>query len=437
MSERKPVRKRAVKLTPEGLELLRAGLARVWEADPRRTKLTREARADIFGVSLATADRILKQEGVDRPTLTFVFKRLGLTWDDRYCEPAVRNEVRAIDQVSDAPLPVVVVSRAESPARLFPRVHRGFALAVGLVIPLLLAPFTEIKPPNTEAFLQSDFFVHLRSAEEAYHLARYDVAKGQLDKVFVLLGERPEAQRLSLALRLAGDLASVEGRYREAADYYRDALVIRRRTDHRSVAIPPLLEAIGDTELKLRNFETARGYFIECLNGYRKAEDVGGQAMALRGLGSAEAGLGNAQAAMLWLEEGLDVIAGTDSHGMRADIQSRMALVLRDEGRLTEAKSLLTRCLDFWQSEGHPRWIAKTRYELGTVEFLAGRANVALMMLAHSRTDYEAMGDAGGVEACKTWLDKIENGADYVHQDLAVHVDDRPNLPNGSPLRRR
>jgi tetratricopeptide (TPR) repeat protein len=434
MEPGKPVRKRAVRLTPEGLELVKAALALAWQSDPAWGKLTREARADILGVSLATADRILKQQGVDRPTLTIAFKRLGLAWDDRYCESVTRPEVQSAESLTE---PIGQAPARETKVSVRPLRHRGFALAFGLVIPLLLAPFTEIKPATTGPFLQSDFFVHLRSAEEAYHHGRYGVAKNHLDQVLALLGDNPRAPQLALALRLAGDLASVEGRYQEAGDYYRDSLVIRRRTEHSSPVIPPLLEAIGDTELKLRNFETARGYFIECLNGYRKVEDVGGQAMALRGLGSAEAGLGNAQAAMHWLEEGLDVIAGTDSHGMRADIQSRMALVLRDEGRLAEAKRLLTRCLDFWQSEGHPRWIAKTRYELGTVEFMAGRANVALMMLAQSRTDYQAMGDAGGVEACKTWLDKIGDAGDFVHQDLAVHVDDKPNLPNGSPLRPR
>jgi tetratricopeptide (TPR) repeat protein len=434
MSDRKPVRKRAVKLTPEGLELLRAGLTRVWESDPQRTKLTREARADIFGVSLATADRIVKQEGVDRPTLSLVFKRLGLTWDDRLCEPLSRSEIECQESTSEPPAPAAEPPSAPAEPRTRKPWRRRAILAMGAVGAALAVAFSQAPARlDEEATRHHAFNVNLRSAEIAYHRADYDVAKHYLAKVFVLVEQNPKAPQLSLALRLAGDMATTEGRYAEALEYYKDALVIRRRTNQHRYTIPPLLEAIGDTELKLGNFEGARGYFEECLNGYREHGEPGGVAMALRGLGSAEAGLGNTALAKERFNEGLQVIRGRNDAGMEADIRARMALVFRDEGDLDEAKRLLTACLDYWQAEGHKRWIAKTRFELGTVELLAGRANVALMLLAQSRTEYSAMGDAGGAEACKTWLDRLfaqaETGKGVL--ELAEHSDPLHHVATG------
>src|SRR5690349_946323 len=83
----KQTRRRAVRLRPDALELLKATLAQTWAKNPGPGKFTREEKANLLGVSVATSQRILKGEGVDRPSLTLAFKNLGLEWEDSYCEP--------------------------------------------------------------------------------------------------------------------------------------------------------------------------------------------------------------------------------------------------------------------------------------------------------------------------------------------------------------
>lgn len=433
MDNRRSVRNRAVRLTPEGLELLKAGMVRAWESDPNRSKLTREARADILGVSLGTADRIMKQQGVDRSTLSLTFKKLGLTWDDRFCELVSRGKGEPEEPSADHSSATLT----RTPFRQRP--WRRALLAVGGVLALVLAvALTQPPTPESkESIRHSGFLENLTAAEQAYHKADYAAARYHLAQVLTFVEENPKAPELSLALRLAGDVASSEGKYTEALNSYRDALVIRRRTNRQPNTIPPLLEAIGDTELKLQNYESATGYFSECLQGYKSMGDLGGQAMALRGLGSAAAGLGNVAEAKRRFNEGLAVIEGQDSAAMAADIRARLALVLRDEGRLDEAKTMLANCLDYWQEAGHKRWIAKTRYELGTVEYLLGRANVAMMMLSQSRADYESLGDEGGVDACQTWLSRVVADASARGAaDLAEHSESNTHVATG-PERRR
>src|SRR5437016_3331279 len=78
-------RRRAVILTPEGLEILRSSLFAGWAQDSAEGKLTREERARRLGVSLLTADRILGGNGVDRVSLMLAFKSLDVSWQDSYC----------------------------------------------------------------------------------------------------------------------------------------------------------------------------------------------------------------------------------------------------------------------------------------------------------------------------------------------------------------
>src|SRR4051812_4110967 len=86
MNGQEPSRRRAVQLTPEALNNLKCALSEKWHLEERPGKLTREARAEILGISIATAERVLTGKGVDRPTLTLAFRNVGLSWHESYCE---------------------------------------------------------------------------------------------------------------------------------------------------------------------------------------------------------------------------------------------------------------------------------------------------------------------------------------------------------------
>lgn len=78
-------RRRAVRLTPQGLLLLKEALEKA-EREQGLSGASREERARLLDVSVVTAGRILKREGVDRASLKAAFESLGLEWRDSLCE---------------------------------------------------------------------------------------------------------------------------------------------------------------------------------------------------------------------------------------------------------------------------------------------------------------------------------------------------------------
>ena len=65
------------------LALVRA----MWTAERRTGRLTQAWRADVLGLSPATANRMFAGQGVDRATLQSTYRALSLEWDDACCEP--------------------------------------------------------------------------------------------------------------------------------------------------------------------------------------------------------------------------------------------------------------------------------------------------------------------------------------------------------------
>ena len=117
-------RKRAVQLTPEAIESLKDALLIKWQGDRRLGKLTRETRAEILGLSVATADRVLSGKGADRSTLILAFRSVDLPWDDDYCAVVQKEAENPVTVPVAAEAPLSPPSPA--PASAPPHVSPGF-----------------------------------------------------------------------------------------------------------------------------------------------------------------------------------------------------------------------------------------------------------------------------------------------------------------------
>ncbi|RYG73002.1 hypothetical protein EON77_12250, partial [bacterium] len=69
-------------LTPEGLSLVQDTLLERWQSGASSGKWTRETRAGLLGLSVATSEKILSGGAADRGTLALAFKNLGIDWDE-------------------------------------------------------------------------------------------------------------------------------------------------------------------------------------------------------------------------------------------------------------------------------------------------------------------------------------------------------------------
>ncbi len=77
--------KRAVRLTAEGKEKFTTALNERWQLQFPGKRQTREARAEFLHLSIATSQKLLDGQPVDKSTLQLAFQRLDLPWDDAYC----------------------------------------------------------------------------------------------------------------------------------------------------------------------------------------------------------------------------------------------------------------------------------------------------------------------------------------------------------------
>jgi len=385
-------------LTPEALEKLTAALTSRWNGNLAPGRLTREARAELLGVSVATAARILAREGVDRATLSHAFKMVGLTWDDSYCEPVTSEPDAAVRPAREQP-----IRRPLSPLW-------GRTLIVGsLTSALILATGQQsifARHPAGDAWRPA-FHKALADGTASYHRGDYASAELQLGRAIEMAREHEAARYLSSAIRMAADLSSAQGDLEEAKERYVDALSLRRAFED-DPARPAILEALGALEARTGEYPPAQAHLDESHAGFRKAGDPVGVAMAKRNLGTLAFLQGDYALAQTWFASSLEAVSGRNKPDIETDVRARQALVLRDTGSLAQARSELEACLDYWMSREHPRWIAVTEFQLGTVEVRDRRTEAARSMLRRSLEGFRKVGDKAGAAEASQWLHELD-----------------------------
>ncbi len=409
-----PHRKRAVRLTPEALILLNRGLVEKWQDDRQPGKLTREARAEYLGVSVATSERILAGKGVDRSTLSHAFRCLGLAWDESCCEPLVKPPLpEPKDTPSPVPEPVSPAASRKSPHRAAQELKTWgsgilFVVAVSGALGLAAWKLPAPAPPVVRGEWAKEFNVAFSAGMDLFHAGRYAESRKQLDAAIEIARRYDSASSLSSALRLAADLDLARGSLHAARQGYKEAAGIRVRIAD-GPTVPALFEALGDVETRLGDFKNAKASLNMALVGFRKYDDRVGVAMASRNLGSLYYGMKDLQAAKHWFQESLLAVKGLAKPEIEMDVRGRQALVYQQMGRIGDARNLLKRCLGFWVARRHPRWIALSQYQLGVCEAAAGNRQEATALLTASKAGFEKVGDMAGLTDAKAALARLES----------------------------
>jgi tetratricopeptide (TPR) repeat protein len=432
-------RRRAVVLTGEALDRLRAALEESWKQDQHGRKLTREGRARRLGLSVVTADRILAGKPVDRASLALAFRSLGLHWEESLCRfpdaPPSEPEAQSEPEAAVSPPDPVPVPSDESPpgeesekprpsasapepvpSRVVRRSRFPVLLGVAGLLLVLLGlsaaayGFGAWKARADQHRWIAEFARLERLGNSAYHRGDYAEARRHMVQAVKLARDKESMGRAAGALRLAGDLAGAAGDLVEAKRCYREALTLRQVIGLRAT-IYPVLQALGTVETRLGETDSARSHLQEALKGCQSEGDWTGVAMCRRDLGSLAVRTGDIAAAKRWYDAGLAALEGLDKPEIAVDIRGQWATVLRDQGRYTEARGILKECLRFWKERKHPRWIAVCQVRLGSVECLAGRYDAARMLLRAALAAFERLGDKAGAADCRKWLTRIPSRA--------------------------
>ncbi len=406
---------RAVRLTDSGLELLKSALDACWQTNFPGVRQTREARAEFFQMSIATTQKLLDGKPVDKSTIMLAFQRLGVPWDDGFC---VRSGMRPDAPTIEAPQPHLLTEKERAPDR-HPAMWLGSALTlVGL---WTVAIATSAKSPKTAIVEPWRYELNqlLNEGTKEYQKGHYDQAQRKIEASLAIARQQDVAGACAENLRILGDIASAKGDLNGGRNYYLDALEIRQKsvklnagTNQPSLenTIPPLMEALGNVETRLKMWNEAREHFLVALRKYKEQNVPAGVAMAYRGLGTLTYKRGLFAESLTHFRSAFKSLEHKDiGSDLAFDIKARQALSLAELGQADMATDVLFACLRHWETSGHIRWQAETKLQLGVVALRRRRPDEASRYLTASLAEFQKVGDAENARHARELLANTRN----------------------------
>jgi tetratricopeptide (TPR) repeat protein len=392
----KRVRRRAVRLTPDAVERLTAALSAKWKAGGGTTKFTWEAKSELLGLSVVTCRRLLNGEGVDRGSTMQAFTACGLEWSESY--------LLSESSAAVAPEPPAA---PPAPARSDRHGARWFAgLAFAVLVGVAIGGHFRKPIPAAAPAWGDEFNATFHEADHAYQRGDYVRAKTLAAKARQMAETYEAVAELATVSTLEVKLALKESKLDEAAQLVRQA--IRYRTVlNQEESLPALYESLAEIELQRGNLSESEQKYRLALSGYRKIGERVGLAQAARGLSSVYVKRRKPEEALSWLDVGDVAIVGMGKDDLATDLRSRRAVVLRETGKLSEARSLLVQSREYWERKGHERWLATTEFELGTVALLQNQLDEASRLLGSSAETFRQIGDRSKASEVGLWTARL------------------------------
>lgn len=400
--------KRAVQLTAEGREKFTTALNERWQTQFPGKRQTREARAEFLHLSIATTQKLLDGQPVDKSTLQLAFQKLDLPWDDAYCVRQTKIERQPTSSI---------VSQAKDGNES--RWRRQTLIALASTPVLITAIWVSMPRPNaavTEPWrYELDRLLHQGTAE--YQKGHYEDAEKKIHAALQIARQQDFAGACAENLRILGDIASARGNLNRARTHYLDALEIRQKSMKLNAGtnlpslentIPPLKEALGNVETRLRMWGNAETHLKDALKGYRKQEVPSGVAMSFRGLGTLSYERRHYKQAIQLFDQAIQSLSPKDRQSDLAwDIQARKALATARQGDGASAFQTLERCLTHWKERGHIRWQAETKMQIAQVTLWQNRRAEAAATLSSALSQFEEVGDAENARMARDLLAKV------------------------------
>lgn len=345
--------------------------------------------SELLHLSEKTVDKLLRGERVDRGTVKLAFQKLGIEWDEAFIEIESDVEAPADEHPIEAP-----VSRPR-------RTVVAIAAALLTVASVGWIGAKQLSGPEQErpASWRVEFFSRLEAGTKLYQRASYDQARTEFAAVHALATRHDDLAGQAESARMTADVDLAQGHLVRARNGYQIALELRERTGQ-SATYPALQQALGAAELKLKNLDVAKGWMRKALEGYVALNDGSGMAIVQRDLGSLSAAQGDHEGALAWFATARAGVGRGVNTALLMDVRAQEALVHLARGEVKKADQMLTDCLEYWEREAHPRWVARTKLQLSEVKAAAGEQQLANRLRAESASAFRQIGDrVGAAEA--------------------------------------
>lgn len=198
-------------------------------------------------------------------------------------------------------------------------------------------------------------------------------------------------------MSVLGGLATDQGRYGAARDYYRCGLALSRETGNR-VAEANALASIGDIERIFGNYAEAIAVAEAALRIYREIGFTMFEALTHMNLATAMRLNGDAKGALESALRGLAMARETDNADLRAAGANVAADVYCALGSLDEAATLHAEALVLYREVGRATMALEALVGLARVDRASGRRDKALTHVAEVLAHFDAGGTVQGAE---------------------------------------
>lgn len=365
-----------------------------WAESGDGGRLTRAARAEITGVSIATLEKVINRAGNDKAVLVGIFSSVALTWSDSFCEPAEEAlNVQLSGETADG----------EELGNRLPR-RRGvpwWQVVSIIVIPVALgATWITNQSAREQVHLESKAYQVIEAGRNHYHEANYAEAILRAEEALFIAKKSRSLDAAANAEQILGQCESALGHLTEASSHFRSSATMWRSIGEKQ-GEGIALELLAVNEARLGNLEIAETHFRESRKLFLELNNGRESPGPLRGIGSVYAVRGDYSTARKWYAEALAALDRTKDEATFVDIRALQALLLRDEKKYADALRELAACLEYWREKDHPRWVATTKLQIATVLLASKDTEGAYKELNEAISLYAKVGDSLGEDQCR------------------------------------
>jgi tetratricopeptide (TPR) repeat protein len=378
-------RSRAIALNKRGLITLEEGLQETWKAKHAPSRLTRALRAEIFGLSVKTSDRICAAQPVDRGSLVTAFAAVGLEFGQEHTGEPPASPTK------------------DPPERVMAEGRRLGIILMGMILFVLVALGAAAARPRPILIHSPDYRAPelMKSGLADYHAGRYEEARKKYHQALEASREARDSGGLAEAYKALGELAVFDGDYVEAEALYKKVLILLETTGIPG-QVPRVQQLLGQTQELQGRTDAARASYLEALKGFTQMPEEYSAAMVQMDLGGLEREAGDYSSAEAWFITCEATLKRLDKKPELAAVAMEIARLERDRGNYALAFDRLNQALAFWTSESHARWQGTIHLEIARVHLAKGEESSARRSAATAEEFYREAGDSIGEKKARS-----------------------------------
>lgn len=371
-------RARAVRLTAEGVERLESLLAAKWQSTYSEERLTRPLKAEILGVSVRTADRLLNGDPVDRSSIVLAFKRLDsevapehvFSVDAEKDEELLETETGDLSRLEGPTSGEVEAGLVALGQQKPPQGNRRTLYWAMLALPILtLIAFGAVNSAQTgSAVYAHQLKEEIQQTLLAAHASFQDADYKEAERLFTEVVEKNKLSRdiaySADAKRGLAEIALFRADYSKAVELIDQSILLRKEFDQ-DLPLAVLNSLKGDALAGLGDLKEAERCYRVAIGIYGRNAEPMGVALTQCALGELFVDQERFEEAEEEILACLKYLRQNDRRREIAATQLALAKLRDRQGRVKEAISIANDALTYFKSVEHPRWLAKSNLVLG------------------------------------------------------------------------